>query len=135
LTSSTRIVFSSFFVKKKVPSLLRGGHPNPIERGIELDDENWKIVREGMRDAVTYGTSVGLNVSYINVAAKTGTAELGSAKKYVHSWSVGFFPFESPRYAWVVVMEKGPSLNTLGATSVIRQLFDWMALNTPEYFE
>jgi len=117
------------------PSLLRGGHPNPVERGIELDDENWKIVREGMRDAVTYGTSVGLNVSYINVAAKTGTAELGSAKKYVHSWSVGFFPFESPRYAWVVVMEKGPSLNTLGATSVIRQLFDWMALNTPEYFE
>jgi len=117
------------------PSLLLGGNPDQVKRVIAFSDEDWKIVREGMRAGVTYGTSVGLNVLYVEAAAKTGTAEVGSAKRYVHSWSVGFFPFESPRYAWAVVMEKGPSSNGAGATSVVRRLFDWMAINTPEYFE
>ena len=117
------------------PSLLFGGNPEPIERAIQFGVEDWKIVREGMRDGVTYGTSAGLNVPYVKVAAKTGTAEIGPAKSYVHSWSVGFFPFENPKYAWAVVMERGLSSNALGATSVVRQLFDWMSINTPEYFE
>ena len=88
-----------------------------------------------MRESVTYGTSVGLNVPYVEAAGKTGTAEIGSSKSYVHSWSVGFFPFEKPRYAWAVIMEKGPATNQIGATSVIRQLFDWMSVNAPQYFE
>ena len=117
------------------PSLLLGGNPEPVERTIQFSDENWKVVREGMREGVTHGTSVGLNVPYVKAAAKTGTAEVGSGKLFVHSWSVGFFPFENPKYAWAVVMEKGPSSNTLGATSVVRRLFDWMSVNTPEYFE
>ncbi|MDP3875250.1 MAG: penicillin-binding transpeptidase domain-containing protein, partial [bacterium] len=117
------------------PSLLLGGNPEPIGRTLQFSDEDWKVVREGMRASVTYGTSVGLNVPFVQVAAKTGTAEVGSAKLYIHSWSIGFFPFENPRYAWAIVMEKGPSSNTLGATFVVRQLFDWMAIHTPEYFE
>ena len=121
--------------KLLTPSLLFGGNPEPVERTIQFGVEDWKIVREGMREGVLYGTSVGLNVPYVKAAAKTGTAEVGPAKSHVHSWSVGFFPFENPRYAWAVVMEKGPSSNTLGATSVVRRLFDWMAINTPEYFE
>src|SRR3989338_2539488 len=115
------------------PSLLLGGNPEPIERIVEFDEEDWKIVREGMREGVTYGTSVSLNVPYVKVAAKTGTAEVGSAKRYVHSWSVGFFPFENPKYAWAIVMEKGPSSTSSGDTSVIRTLLDWMAVNTREY--
>lgn len=117
------------------PSLVLEGNPDPVERVISFNDEDWKVVRDGMRDSVVYGTSVGLNVPYIKAAAKTGTAEVGSSKLYIHSWSVGFFPFENPKYAWVVVMEKGPSSNTLGATSVVRQLFDWMVVNAPEYFK
>src|SRR3989344_4447509 len=117
------------------PSILLGGNPEPVKRAIKFDDENWRVVREGMRESVTYGTAVGLNVPYVRAAAKTGTAEIGSAKLLVNSWSVGFFPFENPKYAWAVVMERGPSANTLGASSVIRQLFDWMAIHAPEYFK
>lgn len=116
------------------PSILLDGNAVSVERTIEFKDEDWRIVREGMRAAVTYGTAVGLNVPYVKAAAKTGTAEIGSAKLLVNSWSIGFFPFDNPKYAWAVVMERGPSSNTLGATSVVRQLFDWMAINTPEYF-
>ncbi|MDP2641961.1 MAG: penicillin-binding transpeptidase domain-containing protein [bacterium] len=117
------------------PSLLLGGGEDPVQRRFEFKEEDWRVVREGMRAGVSHGTSVGLNVPYVKAAAKTGTAEVGASKLYVHSWSVGFFPFDNPKYAWAVVMEKGPSSNNLGATSVMRQLFDWMAVNTPGYFQ
>ena len=117
------------------PSLIPGGAVNPVERIIEFNPEDWRVVHEGMRGSVTYGTSLGLNVPYVDAAAKTGTAQIGSANLYVHSWSVGYFPFDHPKYAWAVVMEKGPSKNLFGATSVVRQLFDWMSVNAPEYFK
>jgi penicillin-binding protein 2 len=117
------------------PSILLDGQIDPLLNIIQFDEKDWQVVHEGMRAAVTYGTAVGLNVPYVKVAAKTGTAEVGSSKQFVNSWSVGFFPYESPKYAWAIVMEKGPSSNTLGATSVMRRLFDWMSLNTPQYFE
>lgn len=134
--NATRFI-STIANKGKVlkPSLVFGGGPEVVERVIEFDDEDWKVVQDGMRGSVTHGTSVGLNVPYVKVAAKTGTAEIGSGKLYVHSWSVGYFPFEHPRYAWAVVMEKGPSSNTLGATSVMRTLLDWMSVYAREYFE
>src|SRR3989344_2748016 len=65
------------------PSLLPGGDINPIENTVEFSDEDWQVVHDGMRQSVTYGTSVGLNVPYVKAAAKTGTAEVGSAKLYV----------------------------------------------------
>ena len=117
------------------PSLIKGGRPNPVLKELTFNEADWKVVHEGMREGVTYGTSVGLNVPYVSAAAKTGTAEVGASKSYVHSWSVGFFPYENPRYAWAVIMERGPSNNNIGATSIMRTLFDWMAVNAPEYFQ
>ena len=122
------------------PSILSGKYAEKeetgrVERIIDLVPQSWEIVRAGMREAVTYGSATGLNVSYVEVAVKTGTAEIGSGKKYVHSWSIGFFPYRNPRYAFAVVMEKGPSSNSIGATSVMRQVIDWIQNNTPEYFE
>ncbi len=117
------------------PSLLRGGNPEPVIKTLQFAPADWEIVRAGMREGVSYGTSAGLNVPYVSAAAKTGTAEIGSGKSYVHSWTVGFFPYEHPRYAWAVIMEKGPSTNTFGATGVMRKVFDWMSQNAPQYFE
>lgn len=97
--------------------------------------ENFKIVKEGMRQAVLEGTAAGLNVPYVAVAGKTGTAELGARKQFVNSWVIGFFPFDKPKYAFAVVMERGPVKNLTGATFVMRQTLDWMNVNTPEYFE
>lgn len=91
------------------------------------------IVREGMRDAANGGTAQGLNVPYMHVAGKTGTAQVGLDKEYVNSWVMGFFPYEKPRYAFVVLMEHGPVKNLLGGTYVMRQFMDWMHLHTPEY--
>lgn len=102
---------------------------------LNLDQAKLKIIKDGMRDGVTkdYGVAKGLNSADYSVAAKTGTAELGAYKQFVNSWISGFFPYENPRYAFVVIMEKGPVANTTGALSVMRQVLDYMAVNKPEY--
>ena len=102
---------------------------------VEMHKEYFQIVREGMRQAVTKGTASVLNVPYVEVAVKTGTAQIGAAKNRVNSWVIGFLPYENPKYAFTVMMESGPTTNSVNASSVMRQLLDWMALNTPEYFE
>ncbi len=102
---------------------------------VQIPAEYFVVAREGMRDAVTDGTAVGLNVPYVSVAGKTGTVELDSGKRYINSWIVGFFPYEKPRYAFAVVMEHGPYDNTIGGVFVMRQMLDWMHQNTPEYLK
>lgn len=115
------------------PSLLKGGEGNKDSHSLSLSRESFEITRLGMRQAVEKGTASGLNVPYVSVAAKTGTAEIG--RSFIHSWIVGFFPFENPEYAFAVVMERGPYSNTTGGVYVMRQLLDWMNQNTPEYFK
>lgn len=106
-----------------------------VSESTGIAGEHFQVVREGMRMGVTDGIAQALNVSYVKVAAKTGTAEIGSGKKLVHSWISGFFPYDQPRYAFAVVMADGPHNNLKGAVFVMRGLFDWMAENANEYLE
>lgn len=102
---------------------------------IEGKPENMKVAIEGMRLSAVEGTAKGLSNPNVTIAAKTGTAELGARKEFVNSWVIGFWPYENPKYAFAVVMERGPVANLVGATSVMRKTIDWMAVNTPEYFK
>ncbi|KKP88438.1 MAG: Penicillin-binding protein 2 [Candidatus Nomurabacteria bacterium GW2011_GWC2_35_8] len=102
---------------------------------IDLPKEHFDVIHEGMRMAVTSGTATSLNVPYVEVAVKTGTAQLGVAKNKVNSWVIGFLPYENPKYAFTVMMEAGPTTNSVNASTVMRQLLDWMSVNTPEYFK
>jgi len=117
-----------------VPHIVKGasGEYTTIN---SINKNNFEIVTSGMRQAVTNGTAKGLNISQVQIAAKTGTAEVGISKKRVNSWIVGFFPYEKPRFAFTIVMEKGPRENTIGGLYVMRQLLEWMTVNTPEYLE
>jgi penicillin-binding protein 2 len=115
------------------PKIAMFQESNNFKSTLGIKDEAFEIVREGMRQAVERGTAAGLSVPYLKVAAKTGTAEIG--KISLNSWVAGFFPYENPKYAFVVIMEKGPIHNSIGGVYVMRQLLDWMNLNTPEYFE
>jgi len=103
---------------------------------LNLNKEYFDIVHQGMRLAVTSGTVSALNVPYVQVAAKSGTAQIGLAKNKVNSWVIGFFPYKNPKYAFVIMMEAGPSSSGSGAAATImRQLLDWMSINTPDYFK
>ncbi|MGB8815796.1 MAG: penicillin-binding transpeptidase domain-containing protein [Minisyncoccia bacterium] len=102
---------------------------------LDFNYDYYKIVKEGMRLSVTEGVAMGLNTKDVEIAAKTGTAELGVYKQFVNSWVTGFFPYDNPKYAFAVIMEKGPVKNTTGGVFVMRGLIDWMAVNTPEYLK
>lgn len=72
-----------------------------------VSDENLLITREGMRATVTVGTAQGANLSYVETAGKTGTAEycddiarpLGLCRPGnwpAHAWYAGYAPYENP---------------------------------------
>lgn len=115
------------------PTILKGV---PVQgESIAIDHEGLEIAREGMRMGVTEGTSVGLNpLSYVKAAGKTGTAQLGLHNEYYNSWAVGFFPYDHPKYAYAVVMERGPAGNATGGIYVMSQVFSEMRQTAPEYF-
>ncbi|MFA4890083.1 MAG: penicillin-binding transpeptidase domain-containing protein [Candidatus Paceibacterota bacterium] len=119
------------------PHLLRDNSKNNLQiiRDLNIPQNYFQVVHEGMRMGVTEGTASALNIWGVNIAAKTGTAEVGAAKKYVNSWIIGFWPYNNPKYAFALVMEKGPYANLVGAPAVMRQLLDWMSVNTPEYLK
>ncbi len=102
---------------------------------LPFSEDHFQIVREGMRLSVTEGAATALNTSDVAIAAKTGTAELGVTKENVNSWVTGFFPYDQPRFAFAILMERGSRHNLVGAVSVMRQLVDWMAIYTPEYLK
>ncbi len=115
--------------------LLNGNQSRSFSTDLGLSQKDLTVVKEGMRDAVLYGTAKNLDIPEVAIAAKTGTAELGSKKQFVNSWVEGFFPYEHPRYAFAAVMEKGPHDNTVGALYVMRQFFEWLSLNAPGYLQ
>lgn len=118
------------------PHLIAGDLPVENKTIIAIPREHFEIIHEGMHQAAqTGGTAAALDVSYVDIGAKTGTAQVGPANRFVNSWVVGFFPYEKPKYAFVIMMERGPATNLVGASYIGRQLFDWMHVNAPEYLE
>lgn len=63
-------------------------------------------VREGMRGAVEYGTSVELKPFPVPISAKTGTAETNQKDK-IHAWFTSFAPYEHPEIVVTVFVEEG----------------------------
>lgn len=114
------------------PEIVKGAGPTVIEE-INITPEHFEVIREGMREVVLEGTGQVLNIPVVEVAAKTGTAEVGVDKSRVHSWSTGYFPYENPRYAFAVMLESGPRDNNQSVSFVVRRLLEWMAEQTPEY--
>jgi len=88
-----------------------------------IDPKNLKIVREGMRDAVWYGSSVILNSLPVSAAAKTGTAQT-SKVDYYHNWVTVFAPYDNPEIVLTVVIEnvKGAQV---AALPVAKGILDW----------
>ena len=97
----------------------------PFKENI-LSTEIFNTIHEAMRDAVLFGTAQGLGSLPIKIAAKTGTAEIGDTGK-VDSWSIGFFPYEAPTIAYVIMLEAGPRENVIGATAVAAEVIRWIS--------
>ena len=92
-----------------------------------IDPENLKVVREGMRQAVTGENSPKASATLLNslpvsAAAKTGTAELGG--DYYHNWITVFAPYDDPKIVLTIVIEKvkGVKVATL---PIAEEVLEW----------
>jgi penicillin-binding protein 2 len=120
-----------------VAALANGGYlvqPHVLARletastSIKLDPSKLKVIQEGMERTVQgeQGTAKALDIKGVTIAAKSGTAELGVSKQLVNSWISGYFPYENPKYAFVVIMEKGDRHNPFGAVFAARETIEYM---------
>lgn len=112
------------------PHVLKGLQTSSIQ--LDLPKKDLKVIQEGMHLVVhgEGGTGKPLNIPGIDVAGKSGTAELGVSKNLVNSLITGYFPYNDPKYAFVVVMEKASRHNTLGAAHAMKDVLIYMRDNT-----
>ena len=113
------------------PTLLAGELPSYTT--MPVDPAMLAVVRAGMRQGVTSALATAINLPYVSVAAKTGTAQTGTRNQYDNSWLIGFFPYEHPQYAFAVVLERGPEGAGERAVNVMQQLFDSLHLENSPY--
>ncbi len=117
------------------PHLVTSEKPEYVDK--PLDPNILQIVHEGMRMTTTLprGTALSLKKPYVDIAAKSGTAELDFAKARLNTWAAGFWPYDHPRYAFIMMMENAPYTNRLGGTKVMGNVMDWIHINRPEYLK
>lgn len=113
------------------PTLLASS--TPFKSKISIGEHPLQVAREGMRLSVTEGIAAAVNLPFVEVAAKTGTAEVGAQNEFMNSWMIGFYPYSNPRYAYAVVLERGPAGTLMGAPAAMSDFFWWLNSNAPEY--
>lgn len=92
-----------------------------------ISEENLKIVREGMRMTITEGSARSLSDLPIEVAGKTGTAQVPGKDK-LHAWFTAFAPYDDPQIVITVMVEEGgEGFST--AAPVAKEAFRWWAEN------
>lgn len=110
------------------PHTLLGKEEEKVD--LNLDPQHLRVINEGMRQGVLDGTGRVLQIPGVSVASKSGTAELGVKKDLINSWISGYFPYENPKYAFVIIMEKGDVHILQGAVFAARETIEWMRDNT-----
>jgi penicillin-binding protein 2 len=100
--------------------------PN-VESQIPIDAANFAIMREAMRQAVSWGTAKEGGVRGVEVAGKTGTAEFGprfaDGTYETHAWFAGFAPADSPQIAITVFLERG--VGAINAAPLASKILDY----------
>ncbi|MCX8164823.1 MAG: penicillin-binding protein 2 [Aquificaceae bacterium] len=85
---------------------------------VRAKPEHFALVREALRDVVRSGTAVSASSSIVEIAGKTGTAQVSAhsaRKKHLpyhlrdHAWFVGFAPYRDPIFVIGVLVEHGVS--------------------------
>jgi penicillin-binding protein 2 len=98
-----------------------------IESQVPVSAENLAILREAMRQAVSWGTAKEGGIRGVQVAGKTGTAEFGPRRAdgsyETHAWYSGFAPANDPQIAITVFLERG--VGAIDAAPLASKILDY----------
>lgn len=75
----------------------------PRELARPIGPQAAKLVSQGMKAVVDWGTGTRATISGVEVAGKTGSAQ--NPQGISHAWFIGFAPVENPQIALAVVVE------------------------------
>ena len=94
-----------------------------VRREVPVDKRNLQIVREGMRQVLTDGTTCECRFSKVpvKVAGKSGTAQTTSNdSRRPHAWYTAFAPYnnDSPEIMATVLIEEGSGGSTYAAPAI-----------------
>lgn len=118
-----------------VTPLLIKGTPLSKRTTENISDEHYIIIHQALRETITKGSGRILNVPYVTIAGKTGTAQVGVNNEFFNSWIVGFFPYENPQYSFSIAMERAPRESEESASRAMRKFLDDIELHYPEFWD
>ncbi|MEE9515255.1 MAG: penicillin-binding transpeptidase domain-containing protein, partial [Candidatus Brocadiales bacterium] len=72
---------------------------------IDIPEEDFLAIQRALRQVVISGTAKRKGLDKLRAAGKTGTAQIGNSNKN-HLWFVGYAPFDAPRYAFCITVER-----------------------------
>jgi penicillin-binding protein 2 len=85
--------------------------PGLVNGHVDLSPMVWAFLRQSLLDVVREGTGVAASVPGIEIAGKTGTAQLVANSKAErgqdNAWFASFAPANDPQYVVVVMVEHG----------------------------
>lgn len=100
-----------------------------VRTQLDIKREHIEIIHAAMRDdvALDEGTGKNARVKDFVVCGKTGTAEVKAGSRLIDriTWFASFGPYESPRYAVVVMVESGGSGGGTCAP-VARRIYEYL---------
>jgi penicillin-binding protein 2 len=107
-----------------IPQIERGA-PKVVKRVLDVDKANLQIVREGMRQVLTGGTTCEclFDGMPVKVAGKTGTAETNTpGGKRPHAWFTAYAPYsataKTPTILATVLIEEGEGGSAYAAPAI-----------------
>ncbi|MFP4017543.1 MAG: penicillin-binding transpeptidase domain-containing protein, partial [Halanaerobiales bacterium] len=93
-----------------------------------IENETADIITKFMIGVVEEGSGEEADIPAIQIAGKTGTAEISSLEDKTHAWFASFAPADKPEFVMLVFLEKG-GVGGQDAASVARDL--WLKILAP----
>ena len=92
---------------------------------LNVNQNNLKIVQEGMHEVVTEGTATSLNDLPIEIAGKSGSPKFISlGKEQYHAIFGAYAPYDNPQIVLLVLIEKPPQ-GSVATLPIIHDVMSW----------
>lgn len=110
-------------VEKNGDMVLNNSAEQNIIRNNVTDPESIEVVKIGLGRAVSSGSAQRLGALAMSSGGKTGTAQWSSEGE-PHAWYTGFAPYDNPKIAFTILIEKGEE-GSKTAVAVADKILRW----------